>query len=337
MGEKLSLPHISLIVPTLNNSSEIPRFIASIRNQRYPQKKIEIIFVDGGSQDDTIKKAKRNKVKVYPNPYKLAEPGVHIGMTKATGDIIMVLATDNIYQDTSALLKMARVFQDKTVFAALPKQNYSPQDNLFTKYHNTFTDPFNHFVQGDASNTRTFHKVYKTLFHNDLYDIYDFKNSPLVPMMSFSQGFTVRGTFRRKKEDMYDDNSPVIDIIEKRKKIAYVHSLSIYHSTIRNLSHFMKKQRWATENVLEKKNYGIGHRFTKLSSVQKMKIYIWPIYSLSIIFPLIRSVVGVIQDRELIWLFDPVDSFLCACANLIQLLEYSKNRLLRRSTKNFRQ
>ncbi len=333
----MKFPFISVVVPTLNNEREMVKFIGSIKNQHYPKNRLEIIFADGGSKDKTVEIAKKNKTTVIKNPYVLAEPGVYVAMNAAKGDLLMVLATDNIFYDREAFRKVAEVFENKTVYAALPKQDYSSTDNLFTKYHNTFTDPFNHFIHGYAANARTFHKVYPIITYNDLYDVYDFTASRVIPMISFSQGFTLRKGYKRKKKDIFDDNSPVIDLIESGKKIAYIHNLSLYHPTIKNLKHFIKKQRWATQNFLERKNYGIAHRYAKLAAGQRIRIFIWPIYAFSFILPLIRSVFGVVRDRELLWLFHPINCFICAYANLGQVVEYGKNRVLKKTTNILRQ
>ena len=313
---------ISIVIPTLNNESEITAFFNSIGKQSYPKSRIEIVAVDGGSTDGTLKQLKKYNAKIYFNKYILAEPGVSLGIEKARGDLIMIMAMDNFYYHPDDLQKMVATFENPSIYAAFPKQNYDQTDNLFTKYHNTFTDPFNHFVQGDAANARTFHRVYKTLLHTEVYDVYDFSKSKIIPMISFSQGFTLRGNYKKDKKDLFDDNKPVIELIKNNKKIAFVHAVSIYHHTIRDLKHFIKKQRWATQNALEQKNYGIAHRYKTLSAEQKLKIKLWPIYSLSIIFPLLNSLRGFIIDREKLWFFHPLNCLFCAYANFIQLMAF---------------
>lgn len=318
---------ISIVIPTLNNQGEIEKFFSVLQGQTFPKNKLEIIAVDGGSIDSTISKLKKQGVKIIPNPHVLAEPGVSIGVAKASGDIVTILAMDNFFYDPHALSTIAEIFRDQSIYAAFPKQNYDQTDNLFTKYHNTFTDPFNHFVQGDAANARTFHRVYKTLIHNEIYDVYDFNASQIVPMISFSQGFTIRGSYKKNKRDIFDDNRPVIELIRGNKKIAYVHSVSIYHHTIKGLGHFIKKQRWATFNALERKNYGIAHRYDTLSAGQKLRMKLWPFYALSIVFPVLNSLRGLIVDRELIWLFHPLNCLYCAYANFIQLMVFITGKI----------
>ncbi len=326
------LPLISIITPTFNNEKDLPNFLYSIKNQNYPQQKKELIIVDGGSTDRTVFIAKKNGCITLHNPQRLAEPGVSLGMTHAKGSIIIILATDNLYKDTQAFKKIAYIFNNKHIYGAFPKQDYDTTDNIFTRYHNTFTDPFNHFVYGEASNARTFHRIYKTLIHNGVYDVYDFASSPVLPMISFSQGFAIRGGYRRKKEDFLDDCGPVIDLIENKKQIAFIHSLSLYHHTINDMSHFIKKQRWATQNALSGKKYGIAHRYQKLSMGQRIRMFLWPFYAFSFIFPFIDGVIGYVKDRELLWFFHPVNCFLCGYANLYQLSVYIIGKIKSQST-----
>src|SRR3989344_467655 len=165
----------SIIIPTLNNEQEVKLFFDHLIRQTYPKEKIEVVAADGGSTDKTVSLLKKYGTIVIKNPYVLAEPGVHFGFQKATGDLKMVLALDNFIEDKDSLKKIAAVFENNQVYAAVLKHDNKPSYSLFTKYHNTFTDPFNHFINGYASNNRTFYKIYKTLYKSKSYDIYDFR------------------------------------------------------------------------------------------------------------------------------------------------------------------
>ena len=224
-------PLLSIIVPTLNNERDFSLFMKSITKQTYPKNKIEILVLDGGSTDKTKVIAKKYGAKIIHNKAVLAEPGVNLGMENAKGDLMMILAVDNIYNDKHALEKIVGVFEDPTILAAFPKHDSDKTDNLFTKYHNTFTDPFNHFVYGYSANARTFNRVYKTVTSNNVYDVYDYNSNPMPPMIAFAQGFTVRGSYRRSKQDAFDDISPIIKMITQKKKIAYIHGVSLMHHT----------------------------------------------------------------------------------------------------------
>lgn len=299
---------LSVVVPTLNNEKDIERFLSSICKQDMEQDKIEILIADGGSQDKTVNIAKKYKAKVIHNKYVLADPGVNLGLQEALGKFIIVLAADNIFKDRSALNKMITVFNDKTIMAAFPVHVSSKNDSFFTKYINFFTDPFSHFVYGYAANGRTFSKIYKTIEHNNVYDVYDYNSNVDKPLIAMAQGFMVRGNFQRIEKQAFDDITPVLDLLQKNKKIAFVHSVGLYHHTVRDFKHFVKKQMWASVNTIQKKSYGISYRTGYLSKNQNFRMKIWPIYALSFVFPCMRSIYGLVVDNEVMWIFHP---FLC--------------------------
>src|SRR5690242_3518238 len=148
-------PVLSIITPTLNAEKYLPFFFESLLKQTFPREKMEFIIADGGSKDKTLAIAKKYKAVVVKNPYVQAQPGVSVGMKHATGTLQMVLSGDNIFKDNDAIEKIVAVFKDKQIFAAFPKHGSSRDDSLYSKYFNTFTDPFNHFVYGNAANART--------------------------------------------------------------------------------------------------------------------------------------------------------------------------------------
>lgn len=303
---------VSIVIPTKNSSKMLRDCLNAINNQTY--KEIEIVISDGGSTDCTLDIAKEYGCKIVNNPEVLGEPGVYKGMKKAKGDIIIVLAVDNIFEKSDSIEKIVVVFRNRKIFAAFPKHISTSEDSLFTKYVNTFTDPFNHFVYGYAANNRTFNRIYKTTEHNSTYDVYDFSSNKILPILALAQGFTVRKDFVKFRKNIYDDISPIRNLIERKKMMAYIYSVSLIHHTVKNLNHFWRKQRWAASNYFNKKKYGFYSRLDRLTAWQKVKTYIYPFYSISIIFPLLFSILAALRDREIMWLFHPFITFISGLA-----------------------
>src|ERR1035437_3043882 len=177
-------PLVSIIIPTRNSSKQLIDCLEGIKRQTY--KNIEIIVSDGISTDNTVQIAKKYGAKIVINKKILAEPGVRFGFHNAKGEILIVMAVDNIFKEKSAIEAIAKVFENKKIFAAFPKHDSTIDDNLFTKYINVFTDPFNHFIYGNAANARTFRKVFKTVTHNSIYDVYDFKSVKIKPILALA-------------------------------------------------------------------------------------------------------------------------------------------------------
>jgi len=322
-------PTISVITPTLNNERDIEGFIQSIKKQTYPAGKVEIILADGGSKDETLTIAKKYNVKTFNNVKVFADIGVNEGIKLAKGDLIMILASDNIFKSEKAFAMIAKVFEDANIFAAFPKHATSSKDSLFSNYINTFTDPVNHFVYGYASNPRTFNKVYKIIKKNNDYCIYDYKSNPTIPMIAFAQGFTFRAGFTRSSQNAFDDTTPVMELVNNNKKIAFLNSVDLYHHTIHGLRHFIDKQAWKTRNYLDNRNFGIAHRKELLSAQQLLRLKIWPLYSLSIVPPFLYAFYHLAKDREKMWIFHP---FLCIISGYTSFFTYLKvsfNKILK--------
>jgi glycosyltransferase involved in cell wall biosynthesis len=94
---------VSVIVPCRNEIKFIEKCLDSIIAQDYPKEKLEILVVDGFSEDGTreiIKNYSDNYqfIKLLDNPKKIAPSAINIGIKNATGDIIIRMDAHNIYK-----------------------------------------------------------------------------------------------------------------------------------------------------------------------------------------------------------------------------------------------
>ena len=91
---------ITIITVCLNSEKTIERCIKSVLNQKYDKIKIELIVIDGGSSDNTIKIIKKFKSRIIRWQSK-KDKGLYFAMNKgiklATGDIIGILNSDDFY------------------------------------------------------------------------------------------------------------------------------------------------------------------------------------------------------------------------------------------------
>ena len=314
-------PVLSIVTPTYNAEKQLERYFFSLEKQTFPKSLFEILILDGGSTDKTRDIARLHRARIIHNPLKLAEPGVALGFQKAKGELVMVMAADNIYRDVDALAKIVSLFNDKTISAAFPKHDTAPDDLIYSGYINTFTDPFSHFVYGKASNARTFKDVYKTIKHTEDYDMYDFKSSSQKPLLALAQGFTVRKKeLINRSRDQFDDVLAIYSLIEKGRRIAYAYSVVLYHYSVRNLKDFAKKQRRSVENALVRRNSGISKRSGYLTTGQKIRQYVFFPYALTIVIPLLQSLIQAARTREKAWLLHWYMSFVSAVILILTAL-----------------
>jgi len=89
-----SFPFVSVIMPIRNEAVYIERAIRSILHQDYPVQKMEILVVDGMSDDGTrqiVEKLsqKDHRIKMLDNPRRIVPTALNIGLAAAQGDLFI--------------------------------------------------------------------------------------------------------------------------------------------------------------------------------------------------------------------------------------------------------
>ena len=318
-------PKFSFIVPVRNESLRIDACLQSIRNQHYPQDLIEIIVPDQASEDDTRERAARYDVKVTLNPAQRAIHSMPAAFAQTTGDLIAVMAADNrVHADYCA--RMAAAFEDPRVGFAFPYVTCDNSDYaLAVRYINRFTDPFNHFIYGDASNPRDLHRVYTPVTRGEGFSIYDFPpNFP--PLLAIAQGAVLRGPFRMR-EGYADDVAVVFDLLRSDSLIACVEAPLCDHYTALSLGDVLTKfQRTIAKNLRKSSSLRWRDQYLPESRIKRRRL--WPVYAASIVAPLFVGIYRALRDREPLWFYHPVMTYAFAwitaveaCKNLPDALD----------------
>ncbi len=94
---------VSIIIPCRNEAKFINRCLDSVLENNYPKDKMEILIVDGDSNDGS-KEIFKEYVKKYPfvrifnNPKKIKPTSLNIGVKNTKGDIIMIMDAHSVYK-----------------------------------------------------------------------------------------------------------------------------------------------------------------------------------------------------------------------------------------------
>ena len=116
------LPKVSVIIAAFNEEKTIANTVKSILNSDYPKNKLEIIVVNDGSKDNTLKEAKKfakNGVKIFSQKNMGKGAALNNGIKNCTGEIVFTLDADT-YADAVSLKNMVRYFKDEKVFSVTP-------------------------------------------------------------------------------------------------------------------------------------------------------------------------------------------------------------------------
>lgn len=102
--KKIPAKMTSIIIPTYNEEKYILQCIESIVSQDYPKDDLEVLFVDGMSNDRTREivtqySSTYSFILLLDNPDKIVPYAMNIGIKAAKGDIIIRLDAHSYYQN----------------------------------------------------------------------------------------------------------------------------------------------------------------------------------------------------------------------------------------------
>jgi len=146
-GNKLHLPHITVIVPVLNGEKVIGSCIKSLLNLDYPSQKLEIIVVDNNSTDRTAKIIKSLPVKYIFEEKIGISAARNAGIKQAKGEIIVFTDSDCLV-NKNWLKEHVKSHVDKSIAAVGGFVKDKKSENIYERWSEKtyFVSPIEDFV-----------------------------------------------------------------------------------------------------------------------------------------------------------------------------------------------
>ena len=108
---------ISIITVCFNSEKTLEKTINSVLSQNY--KNIEYIIIDGGSEDSSLKiidKYKDNITTIISEKDNGIYDGINKGIQKATGDVISLIHSNDMFVDENVISKIVNFFKSNSNF-----------------------------------------------------------------------------------------------------------------------------------------------------------------------------------------------------------------------------
>ncbi|QXV67026.1 glycosyltransferase [Mucilaginibacter sp. 21P] len=152
MSQKVQ-PTVSIITVCYNSAATIEDSIKSVLSQNYAN--IEYIIIDGNSKDDTLQIVQRYSDKInviVSEPDKGLYDAMNKGIKLATGDIIGILNSDDIYCSNTIITEIAQEFVERNVDLLYGNITYF-KDDPEIKVRTWLAKPYygNFFDNGDVA------------------------------------------------------------------------------------------------------------------------------------------------------------------------------------------
>ncbi len=132
------LPRVSVIVPAHNEELTLEKTCGSVLALDYPGELLELVIVDDGSKDGTlklanaIKRSRPSAVKVISQENQGKWKAMNTGIAASSGEFVACLDADSTVQ-ADALDKMLPYFSDPQVAVVLPMLYVDSPKNLLQK------------------------------------------------------------------------------------------------------------------------------------------------------------------------------------------------------------
>lgn len=319
----MNYPLISIIIATYNSEKTLPKTLESISKQKYPKDKIEILVIDGGSRDQTKNIAKKYNCKIINNPKREPLNAKYLGYLKSKGKYIIYLDSDEVLENPYSIKLKYLIFKgDNKIKSVIPSgykvpANFSP----INYYINEFGDPFSFFIyrlsKDEAYFTKELLSQYKKVYENKAYIVFDFYKIKPLPFLELGAMGTMtdlkyfKQNYPQTNRNLYIASFLFYYLNEKNNYIAVAKKDAIFHYSSDTLYKYLKKIRSRVRNNVYQTSMGrsgfLGRdKFQPLSF--QLKRYLFIPYSLTIIFPLIDSIIFAISRKRFIYLIHP---FLC--------------------------
>lgn len=301
-----NLPTISVVMPVYNEEEKIERCLKSIREQDYPQNKIEIVFVNDDSTDNTLKIAKKYNIKLVRNGNHDYDIGKSIGIKNSKNEYLLFMDADNFFTKKTSIRELLHpLLTNKEVIGSQPiwfeyKKEYPRADRYAILFG--ITDPLTIFLK--KRDRLTLYEKKWNLVPNvkeiDNYFLAEFNKKNLVT--TGTVGFMIKKSYILKTnyDPEFSHLDCMMDLVKQGyNKFAFV-KLDIIHLHSKTINEFLRKLKRNMKIFLSDQK---RRRYKWETS--KWQLFLAILAMSTIIIPLYQSIRGYLKIHDFTWFLHP--------------------------------
>lgn len=298
------LPKISLVVLTFNGGGLLKKCLSSIQSQNYPKRLVEIVAVDNGSFDDSVKIAKSYGARVFIRPKTDLYRNWAIAIHRAKGDLTYLVDQDIELRGKNFLKKMVYPLTDDKSLAGSFTRTY-PNKKMswitkFLSYHPSQCDPLYEFLTPSIESN--------IIEKKDKYMVCDFTRLENLPAESrmLHRIKILKNTPNWKEYRLFDHDTLVKTIKSGYSKFAYVPDAGIYHYHAKDFITLLKKRVRNLKIHYFPFNKTLEYRWLDIGNKKMvLRLILWVIYA-NLLFPaFIRGFWRFLEYRDWVLLTEP--------------------------------
>ncbi len=336
----MNYPLISIVIVTRNSEKTLPKTLESIKKQRYPKEKLEVLVIDGGSIDKTREIVKKFRFRLIDNPQLGFVPGKHLGYLIAKGRFLMYLHSDEEIANPDSLRITILTFQsDKKIKGVIGTGYKNPVKSVsISHYLNELGDPFSYFIYRSTMNykffLKDFYRKYQKVAEDKNFIVFDFSSTESLPLLEFVEmGGVIDLNYFKKTFPQIKNNPTLIAhflylLTTKKAFIAITKNDPIIHYSVDSIKKYLNKISWRVRNNIYSKDKLALSGFEGRERLKSnyLKKYLFIPYSLTLIFPIVDAIYLSITRKDMIFLIHPLLCIYTSLYIIYHYIMYSLNR-----------
>ncbi len=321
--QEKDLPTISILIIAWNVERTLKKVLDSINIQTYPQKKIEILLIDGNSTDRTHEIAKQSKIPVRIIQSKFPkdpEACRGYGIPFAKNEILAFLDADNFMPHKNWLRRMmVPLIKHKELYGVQSlRYAYRKKDALLNKYFALLgsADPVGFYLKKDDrlsylydfNEWNLYGKIYKRFKEYFLIE-FDTKHFPTLGCNGFFFRKRIVKKLKFTPQNFFHIDSPLDLARMGYNKYAIVNE-EIIHDTAGSFLGFLRKRaRYMRLHYVIRSNKRRYKVFDPSRGEDVYNLGKFIFFSITFVEPLIFSIRGYLKKRDSAWFIHPIFCF----------------------------
>ncbi len=311
---------VTIMIATFNSEKLLPRTLDAIKKQTYPAELIEILVIDGGSEDKTKEIAKEYGCRILDNPKTEPVNAKLIGMREAAGKYLVTIDHDEVMQNPRSIEnKVIMLERHPECKVALCSGYLCPADYpRLNQYISEFGDPFSLFVyrfsKGYGSLEKNLRKYYNVEADEDEGFIVSFNIMKKQPIFELCcAGTMIDREYFIKFAGVCDDGDIFVHLfylmLEKGEhKVTFTTKDPLVHYSADSLKRYIPKIKWRICNNIHFANMagsGFSGRINHQKSIKNRK-YLFIPYTFFCVPAVFEGCWLAIDRRNPIFLMHPI-------------------------------
>lgn len=314
------LPIVTVAIATYNSEKLLPRTLEAIRNQSYPQEKIEILIVDGGSKDKTRLIAQKYGATVLDNPMTEPVNAKLLSIQNAKGKYLLTVDHDEVFENKDSIKNRVQALLDNPECKVALCSGYKRPQNYpaLNQYISEFGDPFSLFIYNCSKDWNFFlpflRKYFKIVKENEKYICISFEQMKHVLIMELCcLGTMIDLDYFKSITDIETNADQMVHLFyimleHGIHNVVMTKNDPLLHYSVDSMKAYFPKLKWRICNNVhyeEKGQRGFNGREKYQKSV-KYKKYLFIPYSIVIPIPLLHGIMMAYSRKNAIYLLHPV-------------------------------